>query len=134
MKMSKFAACAAIFASVSLGGAKLSAVTPEVQKNPIDLNNFDNSIKPGNDFFRYSNGGWMKTNPIPDEYSRWGAFNILDEQNTHNLLDVMESAAKNPGKKGSVNQKIGDFYGLAMDTNRIEKRRRKSVETISSFD
>ena len=87
---------------------------------PIEMNNFDKSVKPGADFFRYSNGGWLRDNPVPDEYSRWGAFNILQEQNNEQLKSLMDEALKNTSKNVDM-KKIGDFYSVAMDSARIEK-------------
>lgn len=87
----------------------------------IDPKNMDTTISAGDDFFKYANGAWMKSNPIPDEYSRWGAFNILQEDNNKNLRSIMEDAAKNPGSKGSNKQKIGDMFAAGMDSAAIEK-------------
>ena len=116
----------AISTSIAVGtliGANHDLLSADKSKEvkPIEMKNFDNNIKPGADFFRYSNGGWLKSNPIPDEYSRWGAFNILQEENNEQMKTLMNDAVKNPGKKGSEAQKIGDFYSAAMDSAKIEK-------------
>lgn len=88
----------------------------------IDPNNMDSTIAPGADFFRYANGKWMKNNPIPPEYSRWGAFNELQENNNDNLRTIMESAAKTTNaKKGTPEQLIGDFFASGMDSAAIDK-------------
>jgi putative endopeptidase len=102
-------------------GLNVEAQAASKEQKPLELSNFDNSIKPGNDFFRYTNGGWMKNNPIPPAYSRWGSFNILQENNNDNLKTIVEAAALKPGKKGEENQKIGDFFYAAMDSTAIEK-------------
>lgn len=86
------------------------------QMKPIDLKNFDKSAKPQDDFFRYSNGTWMKNNPVPNAYSIWGSFNILQEDNNEKLSTLMQDIAKNPGKPGSERRKIADYYNVAMDS------------------
>ena len=116
----------AISTSIAVGtllGSNHDLLSADKSKDvkPIEMKNFDTSIKPGADFFRYSNGGWLKNNPIPDEYSRWGAFNILQEDNNEQMKTLMNEALKNPGKTGSEAQKIGDFYTTALDSSKIEK-------------
>lgn len=119
----QIAALAAV--AVIAGGAAGCAKNSEPEKSKtlaIDPQNLDTTIAPGNDFFRYANGNWMKNNPIPPEYSRWGAFNQLQEQNNEDLKTIMESAfvAKST-KKGSPEQLIGDFYASGMDSTNIDK-------------
>src|SRR3989338_9229249 len=84
----------------------------------LDLNNLDLGVKPGKDFFHYSVGGWLKRNPIPAEYSSWGSFNILAEENLHRLRGVMEKKEK--GGAGHMAQLVGDFYATGMDEEKIE--------------
>ena len=101
----------------------LIACAKQEQQHPaLDPQNLDLTIKAGDDFFLYANGNWIKNNPIPDEYSRYGAFEALIEKNYSDLQTIMMRAAKmeNP-KKGSLEQKIGDFYASGMDTVKIEK-------------
>ncbi len=89
----------------------------------IDTKNMDTGVKPGNNFYEYVNGGWIKTHPIPPEYSQYGAFTILYEDNQKKLRSLIEkvSTEKN-APKGSVAQKIRDFYNSGMDTSAIEKK------------
>ena len=86
----------------------------------IDTANFNYAIKPGEDFFRFVNGGWMHKNPIPADESRWGAFNVLAEENQLKLKSIFEEAANKNAPKGTDLQKIGDFYASGMDTIKIE--------------
>jgi putative endopeptidase len=82
----------------------------------------DLNIKPGNDFFRYVNGSWMAANPIPPEYSQYGAFHVLYDENQENLKSlVMEVSSDKNAANGSVAQKIRDFYNSGMDTVRIDE-------------
>jgi putative endopeptidase len=87
----------------------------------LDPANMDLSVNPGDNFFFYANGTWLKNNQIPATETRWGSFNELQENNYKALHELLESAAKANAKKGSNLQKIGDFYKSGMDTNTIEK-------------
>lgn len=87
----------------------------------LDRKNIDNSVSPAVDFFAYANGNWLKNNPIPDEYSRWGSFELLAEENYKVLREILESAAANNTPVGTNKQKIGDFYYTGMDTVQINK-------------
>lgn len=88
-------------------------------KSKIDKANFDTNIKPGDDFYEYANGGWMKNNPLTAEYARYGQFDALAEKNREQLKElVLEQAADKNAAPGSEAQKIGDLYNLAMDSVR----------------
>ena len=88
----------------------------------FDPKNIDPAVSPAQDFYDYAVGGWIKNNPIPDEYSRWGSFEILAEQNNKVLREILDAAANNKSAaKGSNQQKIGDYYFSGMDTVQIEK-------------
>lgn len=91
------------------------------QKKAIDVADMDLTVKPGNDFFSYANGGWLQKNPIPDQYTSYGAFTVLYEENRKALQDLVVEASKTKAPKGTVAQKIGDFYLSGMDTLAIEK-------------
>ncbi len=87
----------------------------------FDLSNLDTTISPATDFYMYTNGGWLKNNPMPAEYSRYGAFDKLGEENDKQMRELVENLAKQQHKAGSIAQKIGDFVAVGMDTTRIEK-------------
>jgi putative endopeptidase len=82
--------------------------------------NIDSTVKPGSDFFDYANGGWIKKNPIPGEQSSWGIGNLVIEENLLRLREISEKSAATKADKGSSDQKIGDFWKLAMDTVKLE--------------
>ena len=80
--------CAASLPAQSKPDATPPAATPEKNAPPLDPKNMDTSVKPGEDFYRYANGNWMKNNPIPPEYSRWSSFNELIEKNNDALHEI----------------------------------------------
>ena len=89
----------------------------------INLAYMDQSIKPGDDFFRYANKGWLDTHPIPEEYTTFGAFTEIDQQNELLIQDIInEVSADANAEQGSVAQKIRDFYNAGMDTVAINER------------
>jgi len=87
---------------------------------PIDVSWLDNSIKPGDDFFEYVNAKWITANPIPSTKSRWGAFNLLDENSKKTLRQIMEDDSKSNAAKGTIAQKVGDFWSTGMDSAAID--------------
>ena len=88
----------------------------------IDPANMDTTVHPGDDFFEYANGAWLKNNPIPGTETRWGSFSLLLENNYKALHSLLDSAAgvKNAAA-GSLVQKVGDFYRTGMDSTAIDK-------------
>jgi putative endopeptidase len=107
--------------SVADGGAAArSAQADDSKKNGFDLANLDRSVPPCEDFYHFANGGWIKNNPIPAAYPRWGSFTILQEHNQDVLHTIVEEAAKDKtAQPGSNWQKIGDFYASCMDESDI---------------
>ncbi len=92
------------------------------KKSAFDLKNLNTSVSPKTDFYEYAIGGWLKNNPIPDQYSSWGSFEFLYEENLAVLKKIFEDAASDKSAKmGSFVQKVGTFYRLGMDEAKIEK-------------
>ena len=87
----------------------------------IRLENMDASAQRGADFYQYACGGWMKKNPLTDEYSRFGTFDQLGEMNREQLKGLITEIASKEHEQGSVAQKIGDLYNLAMNTEKLNK-------------
>lgn len=88
----------------------------------INPENIDPGINPNVDFYLYSNGNWLRNNPIPPEYSRWGSWTEVIERNYIVLKEILEGSSRdNTVAKGTIPQKIGDLYFMAMDTVTIEK-------------
>ena len=102
----------------------LSATTAFAQQDlssGIDKNNMDLSIKPGDDFFRYAAGNWMKTHPLDAEHTENGAFTDLYEESQKRIQGLILEYANQPQQKGSLGQKIGSLYKLMMDSVRLNK-------------
>lgn len=91
----------------------------DLSKKGLDMANLDTTAVPSVDFFRYATGGWCDANPIPDEYSRYGSFDKLREENQKQIRDLIEELGKSDQEKGSVAQKIGDLYKIGMDSLKI---------------
>ncbi|RKV70555.1 MAG: M13 family peptidase, partial [Alloprevotella sp.] len=84
----------------------------------IDKANMNLAVKPGTDFFEYAGGGWMKAHPLTPEFSRYGQFNALDEMNRNRLKSLIEEMAAKQAAPGTLEQKVGALYRLAMDSVR----------------
>lgn len=81
----------------------------------------DSTVSPGNDFFAYANGAWLKANPIPADESGWGIGNLVQEEIYKRLKNINEQAVAEKAKEGSVSQKIGDFWQSGMDSVVLNK-------------
>ena len=90
-------------------------------KSGIDLTNLDTSVKPAEDFYKYACGGWMKKNPLPAAYSRFGSFDQLALDNNKRINSILTDLLKNTYQAGTTEQKLSDFYKLAMDSVRRNK-------------
>ena len=82
----------------------------------IDLANLDSTYLPGTDFYMYATGGWQKAHPLTAEYSRYGSFDVLQENNNKQLRELIEGVAAQENAEGSVDQKIASLYRSAMDS------------------
>lgn len=85
----------------------------------IMLENLDTTSLSGNDFYQYATGGWQKLNPLTGEYSRFGSFDKLAEDNRLQLKGLIDEIAKKSAKEGTVEQKIADLFNLAMDSSKL---------------
>jgi len=123
MKTTDSKAFRLLFAFVFLIAAFASpAETGQKPAPALDRANMDLSIKPGDDFYRYANGRWIKALALPEDKPSYDSFTQVRDQNRERLRDLFESlaAASSAAPEGSAAQKVGDFYAAAMDTERIE--------------
>ena len=82
---------------------------------------FNKNVRPGDDFYEYACGGWMKNNPLPAAYSRYGSFDRLQEDNDKRINGILKELQSNTYAKGTIEQKLSDLYKLAMDSTRRNK-------------
>ena len=108
-------------AAVLAFAATLAAAAPLPQEANAQ-NDMDRSIKPGDDFYRYANGGWLKTAVIPPGQSSYGTSAMLKENTSQRVHDLIQDAAATQSAKGSVTQKVGDYYASFMDESGIEAK------------
>ena len=87
-------------------------------RSGIDLTDLNTTVKPADDFYEYACGGWMKKNPLPAAYSRYGSFDRLAEDNNKRLNAILDELLHGTFAKGTVEQKLSDLYNLAMDSTR----------------
>jgi putative endopeptidase len=106
---------------VSCGNVGVGRAADVALKSGIDRATFDTSVKPGDDFFQYVNGKWIEQNPIPPEYSRWGAFQKLRDDNLVALHKILEELVAHTGPLPEERRKLRDFYKAAMDEAAIQK-------------
>ena len=98
----------------------------------IDKANMDLTAKPGTDFYQYATGGWTAAHPLTPEYSRYAQFDALAENNRKQLRELIEEMASKKHKKGSLEQKIGSLYRLAMDSVRRNKEDYAPIKALLS--
>lgn len=95
---------------------------PAQEKVPaIDLTNIDTTVAPGEDFYTYATAGWQKNHPLKKEFSRYGSFDILRENNEIRLNELFKGLTDLKTKEGSVEQKIADLYTMGLDSLRLNK-------------
>ena len=99
-----------------------TVVTASAQlRSGINLNDLNKNVRPGDDFYEYACGGWMKANPLPAAYSRYGSFDRLAEDNNKRINGILKELQENTYPQGTIEQKLSDLYKLAMDTARREQ-------------
>jgi putative endopeptidase len=118
---------AIVFCSLLTSGVARAADN-SASSSGIDRSTFDSSVKPGDNFFLYVNGNWIKHNPIPPEYSRWGAFPKLRDDNLAALRTILEDLTKSTSPLDADSQKLRDFYRTAMDETKLEAEGAKPLQ------
>jgi len=90
-------------------------------RSGINMNDLNQNVRPGDDFYEYACGGWMKANPLPAAYSRYGSFDRLAEDNNKRINGILKELQENSYPQGTIEQKLSDLYKLAMDSARREQ-------------
>lgn len=93
--------------------------TTEYADRGIEITNMDTSAVAGDDFYQYATGGWQKANPIPDEYSRYGTFDKLRENNQKQVQGLIEELGAEDHQQGTNAQKVGDLYSMGIDSMKL---------------
>ena len=96
----------------------------------INTDYMNKSVKPGNDFYEYAIGGWRKAHPLDAEHARNGSFTDLDEMNQKRILGLINEYSSKQQPKGSLGQKIGSLYNLAMDSVRLNREGAAPLQPI----
>lgn len=107
-----------VLLSLALACTGAFAQTPT---SGIDRNNLDTSVRPGDDFYHYAAGGWLKSHPLDAEHPENGAFIDLEELNQKRIQELILQYASQPQKQGTLGQKIGALYNLMMDSVRLNR-------------
>lgn len=107
-----------VLLSLALACTGAFAQTPT---SGIDRNNLDTSVRPGDDFYHYAAGGWLKSHPLDAEHPENGAFIDLEELNQKRIQELILLYANQPQKQGTLGQKIGSLYNLMMDSMRLNR-------------
>jgi len=106
------------------------AASPEIGAWGFDTAGKDTAVRPGDDFFRYSGGGWMQREVLPSDRTRWGTFDKLADRASLDTRKIIEDLAANPAAAGTPQRKIGDYYRAYMDTAAIEARGLAPVKPV----
>jgi putative endopeptidase len=108
--------------ALSLAACAAVVVAASAAPSGIDLVGIDKSVQPGDDFFAYGNGTWVKKTAIPADRSRYGTFDQVIEETSAEVRDLIQTAAKTNPKPGTDAQKVGDYYASYMDEAGIETK------------
>jgi putative endopeptidase len=101
-----------------------------ISKSGLDLSNLDRSVKPTEDFYKFATGGWQKLHPLPAAYSRFGSFDMLQENVNKQVSSILTTLTKKKYAEGSTDRKLSDFYKLALDSAR---RNREGLAPVKPY-
>jgi putative endopeptidase len=123
MKMKNFLAAVMLSCMIAPGAAI-------AQNTGIDKANLNTNVKPGDDFYEYADGGWIKNHPVRPEYGTNSPWIDIYETNQKQLLDIIIGYAKTPQKKGTLAYKIGTLYNMYMDSVKLNKEKAAPIKPI----
>ena len=134
--MKKITMVAALAVAVLAADAQAPAAA-QGAVHGVNKADMDMSVRPGDDFYQYAGGGWLKANPMKPEYSSYGVFNDLAETNRKQIRELFENLSKEKHAFGSVGQKVADLYNMAMDSVRLNKEGaaplQKDLDKVKAF-
>jgi len=108
--------------SADTGQQDMAAAAPEIGEWGFDLTGMDRSVDPGDDFYRYANGGWLDRTEIPSDRSNYGMFHVLIDRGEEQILQIITDVSEMDAPEGSIEQQVGDLYASWMDADAIEAR------------
>ena len=127
----------AALAVAALAADAQAPATAQGAVRGVNKADMDMSVRPGDDFYQYAGGGWLKANPMKPEYSSYGVFNDLAETNRKQIRELFENLSKEKHAFGSVGQKVADLYNMAMDSVRLNKEGaaplQKDLDKVKAF-
>lgn len=127
----------AALAVAALAADAQAPVAAQGAVHGVNKADMDMSVRPGDDFYQYAGGGWLKANPMKPEYSSYGVFNDLAETNRKQIRELFENLSKEKHAFGSVGQKVADLYNMAMDSVRLNKEGaaplQKDLDKVKAF-
>ena len=115
---------------MAMASATLGATAQDNLTAGISTANLDQSARPADDFYQFACGGWMKANPLPAAYSRYGSFDKLGENNNKRINAILDELRNADYKEGTVERKLSDLYKLAIDSVRRNKEGVKPLMPI----
>ncbi|MFA6819257.1 MAG: M13 family metallopeptidase [Bacteroidaceae bacterium] len=116
MKVAFIITCAMLTATCAQG-----KVEKTTHPHGIDLTNMMQNVKPGTDFYKFATGKWNKKYPMPAEYSRYGVFNLLLDNNNERIRNLIDQMSHKKEQEGSIEQKIGAIYNMVLDSKRLNQ-------------
>lgn len=135
--MMKKITMAAALAVAALAADAQALAAAQGAVHGVNKADMDMSVRPGDDFYQYAGGGWLKANPMKPEYSSYGVFNDLAETNRKQIRELFENLSKEKHAFGSVGQKVADLYNMAMDSVRLNKEGaaplQKDLDKVKAF-
>jgi putative endopeptidase len=129
-KLATGATCGWAILVLGFLAANVTAQIGTRETHGIAVANMDRSVKPGDDFYLYANGEWIKRTEIPADRARIGVFTKLDEVSSQRTAALIEEAAKGNAAAGSEVRKIADLYNSYMDEAGIEAKGLAPLEPI----
>ena len=110
-----------IVTMLAMASISMMTMAQDGLRSGLNVANLDKTVRPGDDFYEYACGGWMKNNPLPAAYSRYGSFDRLAEDNNKRINGILSELLTNTYEQGSTEQKLSDLYKLAMDSTRRQQ-------------
>lgn len=117
------------FFAIATFSCKEKSNTSDENVKKYDIANLDTTALPGTDFYQFATGGWAKANPMGPEYSSFGSFDDLDQKSRVQVQGLIEELGKTKHAQGSIEQKIGDLYAMAMDSVKLNTEGFKPIQS-----